>query len=82
MLSSVSPRKSDTSFNKTNNREIAEILGCKSMPKKVLIEISLVDECLMKTNQELADEIFNEINQDRTVIPWSKQVNKVAVIDA
>ena len=51
------------------------------MPKKVLIEISLVEECSEKTNQEVAEEIFNEINEGRTLIPWCKQVNKVAVVD-
>jgi len=50
--------------------------------KKALIEISLVEESSEKTNDEIASEIFNEISEGRTVIPWCKQVEKVAVIEA
>jgi hypothetical protein len=52
------------------------------MVKKALIEISLVEESSEKTNDEIASEIFNEISEGRTVIPWCKQVEKVAVIEA
>jgi hypothetical protein len=52
------------------------------MVKKALIEISLVEESSEKTNAEIASEIFNEIFEGRTIIPWCKQVNKVAVTDA
>ena len=52
------------------------------MSKKVLIEMSLVDECSERTNQELVDEIFNELHEGRTVIPWCKKVDKVAVLDS
>jgi hypothetical protein len=50
--------------------------------RKVIIEISLVEESSEKTNDEIASEIFNEISEGRTVIPWCKQVEKVAVIEA
>jgi hypothetical protein len=50
--------------------------------KKALIEISLVEESSEKTNDEIASEIFNEISEGRTVIPWCKQVEKVTVIEA
>jgi len=52
------------------------------MVKKALIEISLVEESSEKTNDEIANEIFNEISEGRTLIPWCKQVEKVAVIEA
>jgi hypothetical protein len=52
------------------------------MVKKALIEISLVEESSEKTNGEIASEIFNEISEGRTVIPWCKQVDKVAVTEA
>jgi hypothetical protein len=52
------------------------------MVKKALIEISLVEESSEKTNDEIAGEIFNEISEGRIVIPWCKQVEKVAVIEA
>lgn len=51
------------------------------MVKKALIEISLVEECLEKTNDEIASEIFNDISQMKTVIPWCKKVNKVFVTE-
>ena len=50
-----------------------------NMGKKAIIEISLIDECYEKTNQEIANEIFGELSAGRTIIPWCKQVNKVAV---
>jgi hypothetical protein len=53
-----------------------------NMGKKAIIEISLVRECYGKTNQEIANEIFRELSADRTLIPWCKQVNKVAVKDS
>jgi len=52
------------------------------MVKKAINEISLVEESSEKTNGEIASEIFNEISEGRTVIPWCKQVNKVAVTEA
>ena len=51
------------------------------MVKKAIIEISLVDECYEKTNQEIADEIFKELSAGRSLIPWCKKVDKVAVKD-
>jgi hypothetical protein len=50
--------------------------------KKVIIEISLVEESSEKTSGEIASEIFIEISEGRTVIPWCKQVDKVAVTKA
>jgi hypothetical protein len=52
------------------------------MVKKAVIEISLVKESSEKTNDEIASEIFNEISEGRTVIPWCKQVKKVIVVEA
>ena len=52
------------------------------MFKKAIIEISLVEESSEKTNDEIASEIFNDISEGKTVIPWCKQVEKVAVIEA
>jgi len=52
------------------------------MVKKAIIEISLVDESSERTNDEIASEIFDDISEGRIVIPWCKQVEKVAVIEA
>jgi len=51
------------------------------MAKKAIIEISLVDECSGRKNIEIANEIFNEISEDKSLIPWCKQVAKVVVLD-
>ena len=52
------------------------------MSKKVLIEISLVEEFIEKSNQEIVDEIFKEITEGTTIIPWCKKVNKVVVLES
>ena len=51
------------------------------MGKKAIIEISLVEESSEKTNDEIANEIFNDICEGRIVIPWCKQVEKVVVTE-
>jgi hypothetical protein len=51
------------------------------MAKKVLIEISLVEESEEKANKEIVDEIFNDLSEGISVIPWCKKVEKVAVIE-
>jgi H2-forming N5,N10-methylenetetrahydromethanopterin dehydrogenase-like enzyme len=52
------------------------------MGKKALIEITLVEESSGKKNDEIANEIFKEISEGATIIPWCKKVNKVAVVDS
>jgi hypothetical protein len=52
------------------------------MVKRVIIEISLVEESSGKTSDEIASEIFDEISEGRKIIPWCKQVGKVAVARA
>jgi hypothetical protein len=52
------------------------------MGKKAIIEISLVEECNEKANNEIAGEIFKDLSEGETVIPWCKQINKVLVVDA
>jgi len=49
------------------------------MAKKVIIEISLVEESVEKTNEEIEKEIFNELSASIPVIPWCKKVEKVIV---
>ena len=51
------------------------------MVKKVIIEISLAEECSEKKNSEIVEEIFSDLSEGRVIIPWCKQVNKVAVIN-
>ena len=52
------------------------------MTKKVLIELTLVEECTEKTNQEIINEIFKDLSSGEIVIPWCKEVSKVAIIDS
>ncbi|MCW4044098.1 MAG: hypothetical protein NWE94_01100 [Candidatus Bathyarchaeota archaeon] len=51
------------------------------MTKKVIIELSLVDESRNKVNQQIVDEIFSDISEGRIIIPWCKKVEKVVVIE-
>jgi hypothetical protein len=52
------------------------------MVKKSIIEISLVEESSEKANDEIASEIFDDISEGRTIIPWCKKVEKVTVTQA
>jgi len=47
------------------------------MVKKVIIEISLVEESAEKANKEIEKEIFNDLSEGIPVIPWCKKVEKV-----
>jgi hypothetical protein len=52
------------------------------MAKKVIIELSLVDESSERPNNEIANEIFGAIqNGNPLLIPWCKEINKVTVTD-
>ena len=55
------------------------------MVKRVINEFSLVEESAGKVNQEIVDDVFNalseDISEERIIIPWCKQVEKVAVIE-
>ena len=52
------------------------------MVKKVIIEISLVEETAEKANKEIEKEIFNDLSDGIPVIPWCKKVEKVTVTEA
>jgi hypothetical protein len=51
------------------------------MTKKAIIEVSLVEECCERSNQEVANEIFKELSEDISIIPWCKQINKVVITE-
>ena len=51
------------------------------MVKKVIIEISLVEETAEKANKEIEKEIFNDLSEGIPVIPWCKKVEKVTVTE-
>ena len=52
------------------------------MPKKVIIELALVEESANQANQEIINEIFTDLSEGEIIIPWCKQVIKVVVLDA
>jgi hypothetical protein len=49
------------------------------MAKRVIIELSLVEESLQKKNKELETEIFIDLSRAGIVIPWCKTVERVTV---
>ena len=51
------------------------------MPKKAVVVVTLVDESIEKSNDELEKEIFDELSKAPTKIPWMKQVEKVEVTE-
>lgn len=49
------------------------------MPKKAVIEISLVEESAEKSNEEVEKEILRELSRHPPMIPWMKKVKKITV---
>jgi len=49
------------------------------MPKKAVVEISLVPESAEKSNEEIEKDILEELSKHPPVIPWLKKVEKVTV---
>jgi hypothetical protein len=52
-----------------------------NLVKRVIIEFSLVEESVEKSNKEIADEIFSVFSEGRLFIPWCKKVEKVFVTE-
>jgi hypothetical protein len=51
------------------------------MEKKAIIEIALVEECAEKTDDAVARDIFDDLADWKTLIPWCKHVKKVVISD-
>jgi predicted nucleic-acid-binding protein len=68
-------------FWEKSKSQMIRLFWEKKVPKKVLIELALVEECAKKANQEIINEIFAELFNGEILIPWCKQVTKVAIID-
>jgi len=49
--------------------------------KKVVIVISLVEEAEEEANEIIEREIFEELSEDISKIPWCKKVEKVEVVE-
>ena len=52
------------------------------MSKKATIVISLVEESVEKSSEEIEREIFDELSKGLPKIPWCKKVEKVTVTEA
>jgi len=52
------------------------------MVKKAIIVISLVQESLEKTNEEIKRNIIKELSERPAKIPWMDKVEKVTVREA
>ena len=49
------------------------------MDKKVLIIVSLVEESVDYSNEEIEREIYSELSKEIHKIPWAKKIEKVTV---
>lgn len=52
------------------------------MPKNAIIVVSLVEENVEKSSEEIEREIFDELSKGLPKIPWCKKVEKVTVTEA
>ena len=52
------------------------------MLKNAIIVISLVEESVEKSSEEIEREIFDELSKGLPKIPWCKRVEKVTVTEA
>jgi hypothetical protein len=50
--------------------------------KRLLIEISLVEESERVDNMLIVDDVFEEISRGFCLVPWCARVEKVAVVEA
>jgi hypothetical protein len=53
----------------------------RAMSKNAIIEISLVEQSLGKTNEEIKKEIYDEISEGRIIIPWCKEIKKITITE-
>ena len=47
------------------------------MPRKITIELSLVEESKKKTEEEILKEISEAFSKDEIVIPWCNKATKI-----
>jgi len=52
------------------------------MGKKAVIVVSMVEESVEKSNEEIKKEILEELSRHPPTIPWLKKVEKVTVTEA
>lgn len=49
------------------------------MVKKAVIEVSLVEESVEKTNKEIEEDIREELSENLHAIPWAARIEKMAI---
>lgn len=49
------------------------------MAKKAVIEVSLVEESIEKTNKEIEKEIREELSEKLHMIPWAAGIEKMTI---
>jgi hypothetical protein len=51
----------------------------KSVVKRAVIQVLLVDESTERMNKEIEDEIIEELSRNLHLIPWAAEIEKVRV---
>ena len=49
------------------------------MHKKAIIVVSLVEESVDHSDEEIQQEIYSELSKEAYKIPWAKKIEKVTV---
>jgi hypothetical protein len=49
------------------------------MVKKAVIEITLVEESIEKTNKEIEKEISKELSDNLYIIPWAAKIENMTI---
>ena len=52
------------------------------MPRKITIELSLIEESSLKSKAELLKEISEVFSNEELVIPWCDKVEHISVIES
>jgi hypothetical protein len=50
------------------------------MVKKAVIEVSLVEESVEKTNKEIEEDMREELSENLHVIPWAARIEKMTIM--
>jgi hypothetical protein len=51
------------------------------MVKKVIMKILLVPESVDKRSDEIAEDILKEFREGFLMIPWSREIEKIRVVE-
>ena len=51
------------------------------MGRRLILEILLVPESKEKKPKEIEDEILREFNEGHLIVPWSRKIEKIRIIE-